>query len=252
MDNGTQVIQRVFTLVRAISIRSHSGWRLSELASYCGLNHFTTHRLLAGLVREGMVMQDPDTRRYRLGRLAFELGLAVRKEFDWETLCTPILEQVAEITGDTAFFNLRSGHESICIARCEGAYPLKALTVEVGARRPLCVSAGGAAMLAHMDEAEVERAMRASAPYLERFGPERMIAIQRLLRESRALGYGYNSELIIPSVCAIGIAICNQAGEPIAAISVATVKSRLSGARRQEVLDILRRETRLGDAIEVR
>src|SRR5690606_18037867 len=252
MNDGTQVVQRVFALIRAISTRPHSGWRLSELASYCELNHSTTHRLLNGLVREGMVMQDSSTRRYRLGRLVFELGLAVRDEFDWQTLCTPILKRVAEATGDTAFFNLRSGHESICIARCEGAYPLKALTVEVGGRRPLCVSAGGAAMLAHMAEEEVEKVMQASAPYLKRFGPDRIHAIERLLQESRELGYGYNSELIIPSVCAIGVAICNQAGEPIAAISVATIKSRLSGSRRQEVLNVLRRETRLGDTIEVR
>jgi len=252
MNDGTQVIQRVFALIRAISTRPHSGWRLSELASYCELNHSTTHRLLNGLIREGMVMQDASTRRYRLGRMVFELGLAVREEFDWEALCTPILQRVAEITGDTAFFNLRSGHESICIARCEGGYPLKALTVEVGGRRPLCVSAGGAAMLAHMPQSEVDKVMHASAPYLKRFDADRLQAIERLLAGSRKLGYGYNSELIIPSVCAIGVAICNQAGEPIAAISVATIKSRLSGPRKQEVLDTLRRETRLGDSIEVR
>lgn len=197
-------------------------------------------------------MQDTATRRYRLGRLVFELGLAVRDEFDWQTLCTPILERIAEATGDTAFFNLRSGHESICIARCEGGYPLKALTVEVGGRRPLCVSAGGAAMLAHMSQIEVEDVMQASAPYLKRFGPDRLMAIERLLQESRKLGYGYNSELIIPSVCAIGVAICNQAGEPVAAISVATIKSRLSGRRRREVLEILRKETQLGKTIKVR
>lgn len=107
-------------------------------------------------------------------------------------------------------------------------------------------------MLAHMHQAEVDNIMRASAPYLKRFDSDRLQAIDRLLADSRALGYGYNSELIIPSVCAIGVAICNQAGEPIAAISVATINSRLSGPRKQEVLDILRRETKLGDSIEVR
>ncbi|MGH8812194.1 MAG: hypothetical protein ACREXO_09315 [Advenella sp.] len=58
--------------------------------------------------------------------------------------------------------------------------------------------------------------MQASSPYLRRFGPDRLQAIEHLLHESCLLGYGYNSELIIPSVSAIGVAICNQAGEPIA------------------------------------
>src|SRR5690606_20040486 len=169
------------------------------------------------------------TRRYLLGRLAFEFGIAAGAQRDWKTLFGPALDRLAEQTGDTAFCNLRSGHESVCIDRREGSYPLKALTVEVGARRPLCVSAGGAAILGKMGEAEAEAAVAASAAYLERFAAPRAEAVRRMLRESRRLGYGYNREMIIPGVRAIGVAVRGENGMPVAALSVAAVTDRLMG-----------------------
>src|SRR5690606_38405381 len=100
-----------------LSARSRSGWRLSELAAYCGLHHATTHRILAALIEEEMVTRDPSTRRYALGRLAFEFGIAASVQYDWKMLFGPALDRLAEQTGDTAFCNLRSGYESVGVDR---------------------------------------------------------------------------------------------------------------------------------------
>ena len=241
---GTQLLHRAFTVLRALSARSRTGWRLSELATYCGLHHATTHRILACLIEEEMVARDAQTRRYTLGRLAFEFGVAASAHSDWKALCAPALDRLAERCGDTAFCNLRSGHESVCIDRREGSYPLKALTVEVGARRPLCVSAGGVAILGKMAEDQAEAALAASQGYLERFPAPRVQAVRRMMRESRRLGYGYNREMIIPGVRAIGVAVLGADGAPVAALSVAAVTARLTGARRGDVLAMLEAEAR--------
>lgn len=239
---GTQVLHRAFRLLRALSARDRNGWRLSELAEYCGLHHATVHRLLGGLIQEDMVAHDPVTRRYRLGRLAFEFGIAVSARRDWRALCAPALDRLARQVGDTAFFNLRSGHESVCIDRREGSYPLKALTVEIGARRPLCVSAGGAAILGQLAPEEARAMLEASLPYLARFPESRLAAVERMQAESRRLGYGSNREMIIPGVRAVGVAVAGPDGRPVGALSVAAVASRLVGARRRDVLELLRGE----------
>ena len=240
--SGTQVLQRAFKLLRALSARDRTGWRLSELAEYCGLHHATVHRLLASLIQEGMVTHDPAARRYRLGRLAFEFGIAVSARRDWRLLSAPALDRLARQVGDTAFFDLCSGHESVCIDRREGSYPLKALTVEVGARRPLCVSAGGAAILGRLAPEEACAMLEASLPYLARFPESRIAAVERMLEESRRLGYGYNREMIIPGVRAVGVAVVGADDRPVGALSVAAVASRLEGHRRRDVLDLLRGE----------
>lgn len=240
--HGVQLVQRAFVVMRALSARSRSGWRLSELAAYCGLHHSTTHRILAGLIEEEMVERDSMTRRYRLGRLAFEFGVAAAAHRDWKAIGAGALDRIAAYTGDTVFFNLRSRHESVCIDRREGSYPLKALTVEVGARRPLCVSAGGAAMLGKLPASQLQTLLEASRPYMERFAAPRAAAVERMVRVSRRLGYGYNREMIIPGVRAIGVAIEDTHGLPVAALSVAAIASRLMGARRTQVYRLLQHE----------
>ena len=45
---------------------------------------------------------------------------------------------------------------SICSARALGDYPIKALTLDVGIRRPLGVGAGGLAILCALPEAEAD------------------------------------------------------------------------------------------------
>lgn len=239
---GVQLLQRAFVVLRALSMRNRVGWRLSELAAYCQLHHSTTYRVLAGLIQEEMVERDPQTRRYRLGRLAFEFGVAAAAHCNWQEFGADALDRIATYTGDTVFFNLRSGHESVCIDRREGHYPLKALTVEVGARRPLCVSAGGAAILGLLEPAEFTAVLRASEPYMERFAASRAAAVRRMLSVSRRLGYGYNREMIIPGVRAIGVAVRGPEGEPIAALSVAATAQRLMGTRRVDILRLLQHE----------
>ncbi|MDX3904275.1 MAG: IclR family transcriptional regulator [Pigmentiphaga sp.] len=244
---GAQLLERAFRILRALSSR-RSGWRLSELAEYCQLHHATVHRILAALLREEMVARIPHTQYYTLGRLAFEFGVAAAPRHDWRSMGGPSLDRLAGETGDTAFLNIRSGHESVCVDRREGGYPLKALTVEVGARRPLCVSAGGAAILAGLPPDEVAAVFTASAAYLGRFSPDRLASMRRMVETSRALGYGYNGDMIIPGVSAVGVAVRDFAGRPVAALSVAAATERLSGPRLEEVVDLLRAEAARIDA----
>src|SRR5690606_13398069 len=137
------------------------------------------------------------TQHYTLGRLAFELGVAAAPRHDLRTVAGPVLDRLASETGDTAFLNIRSGYDSVCVDRREGSYPLKALTVEIGARRPLCVSAGGAAILANLPVREARAAFAASDAYLSRFPSGRLAAMRRMVDTSRKLGYGYNGDMII-------------------------------------------------------
>ncbi len=186
--------------------------------------------------------RDPRTQLYVLGRLAFELGVAAQPRHDWRALSAHTLDALAIQTGDTAFLNIRSGPDTVCIDRREGSYPIKALTVEIGARRPLCVSAGGAAILTRLPETEIQAILAASQTYMGRFPAARLAAVARVLDTSRRLGYGYNSDLIVNGVSAIGVAVMDQLNQPIAALSIAAISSRISGLRLQKIVTLLRTE----------
>lgn len=226
-------------VLRALSTHAPTGWRLSDLADATQLDHSTVHRMLAVMVQERMASRVPGTRRYALGPLAYELGKASAPYFSLDSLAAPLLSRLANETRSMVFMNLRSGFDSVCIARHEGRHALKAYTVHVGTRRPLAVSAGGVAILIALPRAQQTDIETANLQTLARHGETRRKALQRMLRRSRRLGFGFNLEDIIPGIAALGVAVRSKAGDPVASISLADARTALAESRRSALLQRL-------------
>ena len=73
------------------------------------------------------------------------------------------LAALAESTQDTVYLSERRGLEAICSSRALGDYPIKALTLDVGIRRPLGIGAGGLAILCALPAAEADEIIEAHA-----------------------------------------------------------------------------------------
>ena len=240
--DGTQSLRRAVQLLRTLSTHTATGWRLSDLADETGLDHTTVHRLLAGLVDERLAARVAGSRRYTLGALAFELGVAATPYFALDRLAAPALARLAASTRDIVFLNVRSGFESVCIARHEGRAALKAYTVDVGTRRPLCLSAGGVAILVRLPRAEQAAIEAHNLNSIARREEARQEAVRRMVRRSRRVGYGLNLADFVPRIAALGVAICNAEGEPVASLSLAAMERDLDEPRRGELLARLRLE----------
>ena len=213
----------------------------ATFADETGLDHATAHRMLACLVDERLATRVRGSLRYSLGSLAYELGLAAAPHFAIERLAGPGLAKLASTTRAMVFMNIRSGFDSVCIARHEGRSALKAYTVDVGTRRPLCLSAGGAAILISLPPSEQKAVMAANLATVARRAPAHEAAVRRMLRRSAELGYGLNLEDIIPGIAAVGVPILAN-GQPVASLSLATTRAALDSARRTVLLERLRRE----------
>lgn len=233
--SGTQSIERAATVMRVIASRNRAGVRLVDVARYGRLERPTAHRILRCLIAEGLVMQDTRTRRYFLGHLAFEFGLAAASRFDLREQCRPALARLAAATGDTVFLTLR-------IDRAEGAYPIKTLVLEVGTRRPLGVGAGGLALLMPLPDEAAREVLAANALRLEAFGRLTVPALVRMLARARKLGFALNDAHITPDAISVGLALPNRFGEPFLAISIGAIASRMSESRQRELAALIRAE----------
>jgi DNA-binding IclR family transcriptional regulator len=243
--SGTQAIQRASSLMRLLASRSRAGLRLADVVKASGLEHPTAHRILKGLVAEGLVMQDPGSRHYLLGPLVFELGLAAAPQFSLPDVCRPSLNRIAEKTGDTVFLTVRSGNDSVCIDRREGSFPIKTFTLEVGARRPLGAGAGGLALLMLLPEQAVSGIVAANSPRFAGYNNLTVPALLKALRRSRELGYALNDIHNTTGAVTLGLPVTNRYGEPFAAISIGAISSRMTGERQKELVSILRSEVRV-------
>lgn len=188
----TRSLTRSVALLRLLCGHGQHGWRISDLARQSGLDLATTHRLLAGLAAGGLVTRVPGTRNYALGPFAWQLGLAAAPWFEPPTPVQTRLRAAARALGGTLFLKVRSDRDSVCIARHDGAATDRALLLDVGGRRPLCLTAGGVAMLLRLPAAE-QRAIEAeNLRRLAGQGREKRAAVRQMLARSRQWGFGVN------------------------------------------------------------
>lgn len=239
---GTQSIERVVGMLRVVASRGRRGMRIADVVSVSGLPMSTCFRMLQRLELEGMVVRDPMTRKYHLGPLLHELGLLAQPRFQLADLCAQALQAIADETQDTVYLSERRGVESICTSRVLGDYPIKALTLDVGIRRPMGVGAGGLAILSGLPEAEVAQIVEANDARYARFGTFEPGFVQRAVAETRAQGYAFLDSAATPGTAAVGIAF--PPDNPVAAISVAAISGRLGPERRAQVAQVIAQQVR--------
>lgn len=242
--SGTQSIERSLSLLREIAAHNRTGSRLLDLANRTGLQRPTVHRMLKCLAAEDMVQQDPDTHRYYLGPMVFELGLTAGPRFNLREICHPALTRIAEATGDTVFLTQRSGLDAVCLDRLEGTFPIKTFTLEIGMRRPLGVGIGSLAILAALPDEDIRNIITSNTPRLPEYGltPNSLLA---QAKKAQKLGYAVREAPSLAGVRSIGQALHNRSGIPFAALSLSAISSRMTEKRVGELAVLLKNETRL-------
>lgn len=237
--SGTQSIERVVNLLRVVASRGRSGMRLGDVTAATGLPSSTCSRMLQRLESEGMLERHPVTRKYALGPLLYELGLLARPRFYLAERCEATLAALAERTQDTVYLSERRGLEAVCSARALGDYPVKALTLDVGVRRPLGVGAGGLAILCALPAAEADEIITTHADSYPKLSTLTADRVRAAVAEGRERGYAFLDAAVYPGTAAVGVTI--PALAPMAAISVAAISSRLDEKRRASIAAELQR-----------
>jgi len=115
-EEGTRLssVANAILLMKAFS-DEQSELGISALAERLGLAKSTVHRLASTLLEAGMLEQNKETGRYRLGLAVFELGSLVRRRFDMSFEAKPWLMTLREQTGETVNLSiLDHGHANDC------------------------------------------------------------------------------------------------------------------------------------------
>lgn len=238
---GTQSIQRAALLLKLLTVNNRKGMRLVQLYRKAKLERPTAHRILQGLIAERLVRQDNKSKRYFLGPMIYEMGLAAAPQFQLRDLCHSHLLTLAAQSTDTIFLNLRSGLETVCIDRTEGAFPVKAFVLDVGRRRPLGIGGGGLAILSAMSKKDRSRILKTNQPKLvARYPRFDMAKTNAIIEQGIEDGFTVSDVLEVPGIRTIAMPIKVGAENPVAAISISTLAPRLDARRSAELGPIIR------------
>ena len=242
-NDGTQAIRRAATILRYIAqSAAHHGPTLNEIGAAVGLSRSTTHRILKSLVDLGLASYDAESRRYMIGLLSYELGLAVSDEVLKLTPWSAAVDRVAHRTGATAYLMRRSGVEAVCVYKREAASVVRVIPVEVGQRRPLGVGAGATALLATLDDRTIERLVSIAAPTLDRFSDLDADRIHAIIAEIRTCGFAVSRGRVFGSVFGLGLAVPNGSEPSTLALSIAAHMSEAEPEKIERWKSVLREE----------
>lgn len=242
---GAQTLRRGLSVLRLLTRVGPGGLRMGEIGRRLELNKATAIRLTRTLVDEGFVLHDRTSGCYRLGPEAFAVGLAAEPSYELQRLSAPILRGLALESGDTVFFTVLHGYESICLSRHEGDFPIRNQLIKPSDRWPLGVGAGACAILTALSDVEVVDVLSRNAELrAERFPRCTDDALWQLIREARDKGYCTQPGLVIEGSWAVGVPVFDANNRPVASISIGAIESRLGTARAAALGNRLMRASR--------
>ncbi len=234
---GVQSIGRGFAIIEEIA-RSRDGIGLADLSKRVGLHNSTTFHLVKTLVSLGYVRQLKDTKRYRIGRPLFALAASALDEVEMMSLATPVLDDLARATGESAHFSVPMGDSVVVLARTSGPGAFQ-LTDRVGVVRPAHCTALGKIMLAAMAPDQFEGYLQRAE--LKAQTQKSIVSAERLTREIvevRRSGLAVDDGEFDPEVRCVALPVRDFSGRIMGAVGISGPVWRLS-------IDALHKRARL-------
>ncbi|WP_105969094.1 IclR family transcriptional regulator [Streptomyces geranii] len=235
MSESPSVVARAAALLRQLSRHTASGATTTQVAEEADLPRATAHRLLESLAAEGLVDRDARSGRWFLGPETYVLGMASAPRYDLSDEARASVLRLARETGESAFFSVRRGDETVVLLREDGDFPIRSYVLHEGARFPLGVASAGIAVLAYLPDSKVDDHLR-KADLAARWGePYSDARVRERLSATRAHGWALNPGLIVEGSWGMAAAVFDSAGAPGWALTLTGIEPRFRPDR-QEVL----------------
>ncbi len=120
---GVASVERALVLLASFEAGTRTS-SLAALAERSRLPKSTVLRLVASLISHGYVRVTPDG-GYRLGPAVLHLAAVYQKTVQPEDLIRPVLQRLAEASGESASLNVRDGDMQVCLYRVDSAHALR-------------------------------------------------------------------------------------------------------------------------------
>lgn len=232
------VLERTLGILELLS-RHGEGMELAALADQLGMPRSAAHRLLADLVRLGYVRQARGRGDYLLTTKLVSMGLSYLSHSGIVDVAQPLLNQLAEISGELVRLSVVDGERLTWVARAQGARQGLRYDPDMGIdARFSCSSSGWAWLSTLSDDEALALLARQGLGSPEEFGPNApttLLAAMEGVRATRERGYSMTTDTYSLGLAAISAPV-RFAGQPaIGVLTIAGPTVRFTPQRMQEL-----------------
>jgi DNA-binding IclR family transcriptional regulator len=204
---------------------------LAQISRQMRIPKATALRHLLALEQAGYVVANAARDSYTLGSKPLTLAQRYLSQFSVLKQVRPIIAELAHKTGETAHFGVLEGCEVVYLEIAESPQRVR-IYVQRGDRLPAHAVAAGKAILARGSDEAVEQFLRrAKLTRLTNATISDARAFRDELALTRAKGYGVNRGEWIEEIVGISCAVIGHDGEPLGALGVAGLGTRLQEAK---------------------
>lgn len=201
---------------------------VEEIAQRGRLPKSTCYRFLNTLKRKNVIEFEGASGKYKLGVRLLKLESAIYNSLSIAEISIPYLQQLSDLSGETAQLVILNKNEGICVERVESTATLRVMP-DKGTPIHLHSGASGKVIMAYLSTEERDRIIREKG--LRKFTANTIVnpdALRKELDGIRKRGYGMSDQEIYQGVKAVAAPIFNSRGKITASICVAGPRDRVT------------------------
>ena len=217
---------------------------LTEFRRLSRQDKTTVHRHLTELAENGLLEQNPDTRRYRLGPAILRLAAVRERIFPARQAVAPIVNSLSEELGELVHVSLLQGDSLSPLCYRDASIHGTRVFFDEAEMLPPHATSSGHAVLAFGPNDLLERVL---AEPLTRFTKFTVTDADQLRREVQAVsrtGIAKLAQRFETEVSSIAVPIFDAKPDACGALAVATPTSRLTATLQQHIISSLKRGSR--------
>jgi len=241
--NEIQSLERAFTILDCFQ-DSQPELGVREIARQLELPPSTVGRILTTLNSFGVLNQDKETHRYRIGPKVLEWCATFTRNVDLQTEARPYMQELQRITEETISLDIPNGHSRICIERIVSPQSLRWVK-QLGEIMPFYASASGRVLLSFMSPEEKNEILKNMN--FEQLTPYTITdpnVFHEELELSKSQGYAVSTGERVEGVSCVAAPIFGVKGEILGAITISGPSIRFSEQKIQEHVELLMKTTK--------
>lgn len=210
-----------------------NGMNLTDICDVLGAPKSSLFPILHTLEERGYLKQERQTRCYRIGQMAYQIGNSYLRDSSGLDELEKLMEAVVAQCGEACHLAVLSGGDVLYLRKVDSPHAVR-MTSRVGIRLPAYGTGLGKALLTDY-----------TLPMLQAMYPEGLKALtsktitdyavlEQQLKESRKTGFSYESEESNLDICCIAVPL-RKKGEIVAAFSVAVPVYRYDDTKKRQI-----------------
>ena len=229
-----QSIERAIKIMNCFTDKNPE-LKLTEISDMLDLNKSTIHGIINTLKDGGLIDQNEENQKYRLGLNLVNYASRVLKSIDIREVAHPVIKRLCDEVNETVHLGILDGTEIVYIDKVESNQSIRIFTT-IGTRYHAYCTAIGKSILSDLTNEAVLRLLPDALPRYTEYTKTSKEEILEEIIGVRTKGYALDLEENVEGLKCIGAPIFNHEGRVKYSISVSGPVQRMTDEKFEMII----------------